>query len=200
MARRQHEKSMETHDEIRASALCLFGEKGFNATTISEITDHAGYAKGNFYRYWKSKDDLFLNIMEEKYCLYREHRVAALSHASNIDDTIDVIIDFLEKILDDGKWARVFLEFTIHASGNEEVRRELNKGLYRLSNDLFADILEPYRKEPTYASKKLGGIFTALFEGFLIQMLLGNTDIDKEDLRRAIRILVLHIDTPDSHL
>lgn len=187
---------METHDELRASAVHLFGEKGFNATTISEITDHAGYAKGNFYRYWKSKDDLFLNIMEEKYQLYRARRVESLNRASSMDDVIAVIIDFLEQILDDGKWARVFLEFTIHAAGNEDVRSELNRGFYRLSSDLFADIVSPHREELTYSSKKLGGIVTALFEGFLIQMLLGSTVIDKEDLRQAIRTLVLHIDNP----
>ena len=187
---------METHDELRASAVCLFGEKGFNATTISEITDHAGYAKGNFYRYWKSKDDLFLNIMEEKYQLYRTHRVDFLNCASSMDDVISVIVDFLEQILDDGKWARVFLEFTIHASGNDGVKSKLNKGLYRLSSELFADIVEPHRDNPIYPSHKLGGIVTALFEGFLIQILLGNPAINKEDLRQAIRTLVLHIDNP----
>lgn len=187
---------METHDELRASAVYFFGEKGFNATTISEITDHAGYAKGNFYRYWKSKDDLFLSIMEEKYQLYRSRRVESLNQASTMDDVIEVIIDFLEQILDDGKWARVFLEFTIHAAGNEEVRRELNKSFYRLSSDLFADIVEPHRENPIYSSRKLGGIVTALFEGFLIQILLGSKSIDKEDLRQAIRTLVLHIDNP----
>ena len=185
---------METHDELRASAVHLFGEKGFNATTISEITDHAGYAKGNFYRYWKSKDDLFLSIMEEKYQLYRSRRVESLDQASSIDDVIEVIIDFLEQILDDGKWAKVFLEFTIHAAGNEDVRSELNREFYRLSSDLFAGIVETHRDNPIYPSKKLGGIVTALFEGFLIQILLGSTVIDKEDLRQAIRTLVLHID------
>ncbi|SCY66698.1 TetR/AcrR family transcriptional regulator [Desulfoluna spongiiphila] len=196
MARRQQEKSMETHDELRASAVHFFGEKGFNTTTISEITEHAGYAKGNFYRYWKSKDDLFLSIMEEKYRLYRARRVDSLNQASSMDDVIGVIIDFLEQILDDGKWARVFLEFTIHASGNDDVRKELNKSFYRLSSDLFADIVAPHRRDPVYPSKKLGGIVTALFEGFLIQILLGANSIDKEDLRTAIRTLVLHIDNP----
>ena len=186
---------METHDELRASAVHLFGEKGFNATTISEITDHAGYAKGNFYRYWKSKDDLFLTIMEEKYQLYRSRRVESLGQASTMDDVIEVIIDFLEQILDDGRWARVFLEFTIHAAGHDEVRRELNKSLYRLSSDIFAEIVEPYREAgATYPAKKLGSIVTALFEGYLIQMLLGGSTIDKEDLRRAIRAIVVHID------
>ena len=196
MARRQQEKSMETHDELRASAIYLFGEKGFNTTTISEITDHAGYAKGNFYRYWKSKDDLFLSIMEEKYQLYRSRRVASLDQASTMDDVVEVIIDFLEQILDDGRWARVFLEFTIHAAGNEEVRQELNKSFYRLSSDMFADIVEPYRKKgASYTKKKLGGIVTALFEGFLIQVLLGSSVIDKEDLRRAIRAIVLYTES-----
>ena len=59
MANRQKEKSLETKAELRKSAITLFGQQGFIATTIADITRNAGYAKGNFYRYWKNSTFLW---------------------------------------------------------------------------------------------------------------------------------------------
>ena len=189
MARRQQEKSLETRTELRNSAIELFGQNGFNATTIADITRRAGYAKGNFYRYWKSKDDIFLTIMEERFKKYREGREEALANATGLEEVLDVILNFLGAIIDDGIWPKVFLEFTIHASGNNELRLELHKGIYRLSSDLFADIFQPYQATD-YPVKKIGGLVTALFEGYLIQSLLGMKVVGKEDLMKAVITLI----------
>lgn len=193
MARRQQEKSLETRNELRNSAIELFGLNGFNATTIADITRNAGYAKGNFYRYWKSKDDIFLTIMEERFKQYREGRDEALAGAKNLEEVIAVILRFLGTIIDDGIWPKVFLEFTIHASGNNELRLELHKGIYRLSSDLFADIFEPYMSTG-YPVNKIGGLVTALFEGYLIQSLLGMKVVEKDDLMKAVMTLIKRIE------
>lgn len=56
-------------------AKALFSDKGFKDTNISEITQKAGMAVGTFYKYYPSKDKLFMDIfMDEnaklkKYCL-----------------------------------------------------------------------------------------------------------------------------------
>lgn len=192
MANRQKEKSLETRAELRSSAITLFGQKGFISTTIADITRNAGYAKGNFYRYWRSKDDIFLTIMEERFKKYREGREDALAEAETLEEVLDVILHFLGTIIDDGIWAKVFLEFTIHASGNNELRLELQKGIYRLSSDLFADIFEPY-KVSDYPVKKIGGLVTALFEGYLIQSLLGMKVVDREDLMKAVITIIKSI-------
>ncbi|HYG59176.1 MAG TPA: TetR/AcrR family transcriptional regulator [Symbiobacteriaceae bacterium] len=51
-------------EELRAAliqtGLRLFAEKGFAATTVDEITTAAGVAKGTFYNYFKTKEDLAL--------------------------------------------------------------------------------------------------------------------------------------------
>lgn len=51
-------------EQIRSSliqiGLKLFAEKGFAATTVDEITAGAGVAKGTFYNYFKTKEDLAL--------------------------------------------------------------------------------------------------------------------------------------------
>lgn len=192
MARRQQEKSFETYEELRESAVTLFETKGFNQTTIAEITKNAGYAKGNFYRYWKSKDDIFLTIMEERFKAYRHERKDALEKASKVEDVLAIVVNFLERILDDGNWAKVFLEFTIHASGNDDVRKEVRKGIYRLSSDLFAEMFEPF-KVSDYPVNKIGALVSAMFEGFMIQNLLGINVVSKDDLMRAILTLIRHI-------
>lgn len=190
MGSRQTEKSQRTRDELLETAEQLFNRNGYTSTTVADITQSAGYAKGTFYLYWKSKDDLFLSIMARRLAGYREARQEGLQNAKNIKDVLEVLIDFLETIIDDDNWAKVFLEFTIYASGRKRLRRELNKSIYRLSLDLFAEIIEPF-KTTDFPSKKIGALVTALFEGFLIQNLLEIRAIDKEDLRKAILTLAL---------
>ena len=46
------------------AALQLFAEKGIEATSIQQITDHCGISKGAFYLSFKSKDELVFSIIE----------------------------------------------------------------------------------------------------------------------------------------
>lgn len=45
-------------DELMEAAQALFIQKGVEATTISEIVERAGVAKGTFYHYFTSKNDM----------------------------------------------------------------------------------------------------------------------------------------------
>ncbi|WP_084287804.1 TetR/AcrR family transcriptional regulator [Desulfovermiculus halophilus] len=195
MARRQKEKAQQTKEELMQSAARIFERKGFGAATIAEITDHAGYAKGSFYRCWKSKDEIFLDIMEARLREYRTLRQQKMDRAQNLDQMLNVLVDFLETIIDDENWSRVFLEFTIHAFGNKEVREKLNRSSYRLSTDLFSQILAPFIHDSAEA-QKLGAFVIALFEGFLIQQFLESNVLSKQDLRQAILFLGHKFTTP----
>ena len=190
MARKQQEKSLQTQRELRDSAEKLFAAKGFVSTTVAEITSDAGYAKGNFYRHWQSKDEIMLEIIAIKMQSYRAMRDEALKSAGSLDEVMDRILDFLETMIDDRNWCSVFLEFTIHASRNEELRAQLNQSLYRLSNQIFDDIVAPWVKSG-FPARKIGALNTALFEGFLIHSLLGTGTIDRTDFRRAAKRLAL---------
>ncbi|GAB1409483.1 hypothetical protein MASR1M90_06370 [Desulfovibrionales bacterium] len=197
MARKQQEKSLQTQRELLESAEKLFAAKGFVATTIAEITTDAGYAKGNFYRYWDSKDDIMLEIIAHKMQSYRQMRDTALSNASSLVDVMDHILTFLETMIDDRNWSAVFLEFTIHASRDPELRARLNQSIYRLSNDIFEDIVAPHITS-TYPARKIGALNTALFEGFLVHSLLETNTIDRADFRRAAMKLALANATGES--
>ncbi|WP_274363777.1 TetR/AcrR family transcriptional regulator [Paenibacillus thermotolerans] len=68
---------MDKRTHIIETAIKLFAEKGFHASSIQEIADAAGVAKGSMYFYFRSKDDLLLSI----YRYYHELMFAAIEEA-----------------------------------------------------------------------------------------------------------------------
>lgn len=51
----------------------LFSSKGFKDTNVSEITQKAGMAVGTFYKYYPSKEKLFLDIFLEENAKLKKH-------------------------------------------------------------------------------------------------------------------------------
>jgi AcrR family transcriptional regulator len=55
---RRERKKLETRQALLEASLALFREKGYQATTVEEITQRADVAKGTFFNYFASKDAL----------------------------------------------------------------------------------------------------------------------------------------------
>ncbi|MFC7372585.1 TetR/AcrR family transcriptional regulator [Fictibacillus iocasae] len=55
---------MSKKQVIIESALELFSKQGFEATSVQQITDHAGISKGAFYLSFKSKDELIVGLID----------------------------------------------------------------------------------------------------------------------------------------
>lgn len=53
---------MDLKDKIMEAAWDLFQQKGYTATTVKEIIEHAGTSKGGFYYYFTAKDELLNSL------------------------------------------------------------------------------------------------------------------------------------------
>jgi AcrR family transcriptional regulator len=51
-------------ERVLAAALELFGERGYDATSIADIGDRAGIAKSLLYHYFGSKAKLYEAVLE----------------------------------------------------------------------------------------------------------------------------------------
>jgi AcrR family transcriptional regulator len=54
-------KKTATRDRVRACALRLFREQGYNATTVEQIAAAAGVSHMTFFRYFPAKEDVALS-------------------------------------------------------------------------------------------------------------------------------------------
>ncbi|MCR4471790.1 MULTISPECIES: TetR/AcrR family transcriptional regulator [unclassified Burkholderia] len=63
-------KQAYVQDEIIASAVVLFAERGFRAVTIDDIAANLGYTKSVVYYYFKSKNEILWQIFNRIYDSY----------------------------------------------------------------------------------------------------------------------------------
>jgi len=80
IGRRQRRRA-ETRDRIFRSALQLFAEHGFTATTVEEITEAADVGKGTFFNYFRNKEDVLSALAEVQLDKYARSIQAAESGA-----------------------------------------------------------------------------------------------------------------------
>jgi len=59
---RTDDKKNERKAAIYQAAYTLFKEKGYDGVSFNGIAAHAGFTKSNMYRYFSSKEDIFLNV------------------------------------------------------------------------------------------------------------------------------------------
>ncbi|MBD9366637.1 TetR/AcrR family transcriptional regulator, partial [Leuconostoc mesenteroides] len=65
-SKQKYEKSQK----IAQSALKLFEESSFDEITMEKIAQDAGVAKGTLFNYYKTKENIFMNLLLEGYQIF----------------------------------------------------------------------------------------------------------------------------------
>ena len=63
---RRERKKDETRQRIFDAAIALFREKGFEATTVDEITEKADVGRGTFFNHFPRKETVLAYLSEER--------------------------------------------------------------------------------------------------------------------------------------
>jgi AcrR family transcriptional regulator len=88
----QHEP---TRDRLISTALRLFGEKGYQSTSVADVQRESGCHSGSFYHFFPTKQDLLLAVLER----YRTGIVPMLIEPAwaGVDDPIERIFALLAR-------------------------------------------------------------------------------------------------------
>ena len=99
--------------ELLAAALALFIEKGFDATRTEEIAARAGVSKGTLYLYFDRKEDLFTDLVAERFfCKFPFESDVGLEARSASDVLRDVVVAWRTSLIEGQVGGVVKLVFT----------------------------------------------------------------------------------------
>lgn len=94
-ARKQQAQQMRSR--IRQAALDLFDKEGFENVSVEQIAQAAGCSVGNIYHYFKSKDELSLQMTANVDRIYSE--LAEQYSADEFTPAMDKLLDFMCRAL-----------------------------------------------------------------------------------------------------
>jgi AcrR family transcriptional regulator len=78
--------------EIMGAARDVFARKGFSETTMDDIADAAGLAKGTLYLYFKSKRDLYMAALKHGIAELNAQTVRAVDSAKGAREKIRALV------------------------------------------------------------------------------------------------------------
>jgi AcrR family transcriptional regulator len=71
----------ESRDELLKAGLRVFARRGYSQAGVEEIATEAGYSKGAFYWHFSGKEDLLMELLEERIDTPMREMVALLESA-----------------------------------------------------------------------------------------------------------------------
>ena len=150
---------------------------------MDRVAQEAGYTKGAFYAHFKSKEELFLVMLDERFAaeIERLDRILAGEREPG-EEARDAAQDFIAFVHSDPAWPKLYFEFAAYAARNEAFRRELAKRQRALRERM----VEIYRRwsadfpaEPPLPLPDIAVMTFAMADGFLLDQLI-DPELDDE--------------------
>lgn len=182
------EAKQQRKKRILDAALECFSTKGYYASTVDDIVKFCGLSKGAVYNYFKSKEEIFLSLLEE-----RNERVM-----EKLKEELAVISSPLEKLkhwihsdipydAKKKKFMHVHIESWLYASDAPDVQRVLKERFdasFQLTEDIIRQGQEQGEIRPAIEPRAAAAMFWSLHDGIWLHV---SIDYDKEMLEKRIK-------------
>lgn len=194
-AKRKQREYEARRQEILAAAERLFSKNGFFKTSMAEIAAASQFAMGTLYRFFKSKEEIYISIVEAKVEELARLLDQAIAQATSAADKINAFIRVKLEYADRNRdFFRIYVsewsgfEWTIKSAFGERVWK-----LYTAQVDLVADLIRQgirrneFRKiDHKDGSLALHGMLNSTMYMWILQEKPTGALVDKKDLISAL--------------
>ena len=178
------ERQAQTRSSLMEAAAKVFARRGLQRASIDEVAAEAGYTKGAFYANFRSKEDLFLAMLDERFAT----RLSEVERRTETDEAPEeqarlAGADFGRAIAGDPEWERLFFEFATHAARDERFREELvtrYRSLRARVTEAYRNRIERFGMEPPVPLEEISLMTFAMAKGVALEKLLEPEAIDDE--------------------
>ena len=191
-----------TRRHLMDAAATVFARDGFHGASLDDVAATAGFTKGAVYSNFKSKEDLFLAVFDDR--LVQEHdemqRVLADPVVVNgLTEQLPRVRGVIENTCDD-EWTALYLEFVLYAKRNPEAAEKLAASARRQREWTIAMLEQQYVSigaEPNFAIPVLAMLSISLFEGLSLGRLADPSAFTQDVLTDVLTFLYESIGVND---
>lgn len=159
----------KTKRKIFEASMKLFAEKGYDATSIEEITATVGVAKGTLYYHFSSKEEIFNFLVEEGIKLLQNSIDIKTSKLPNYIDKLKAIILIQIKIV--VKYEDIITILLTQFLGKKARNQKCQKLVYEYINKIEGDCKGRYKKRTNKTRKFSSNSIRNLWINMLITCL-----------------------------
>jgi AcrR family transcriptional regulator len=176
---------------ILDGAAGVFAQKGYQQTTIDDIATSLKMSKGAIYLYFKTKEDLYVSVLETIY----ERRFVTLSTAYEENDSITVkfekIMNRLGSLVnhDDYVFIRLSLEGYLeseHIPRLQTIKTESHQHFYNFINGLLQEGQLSGQINRDLNLPSVTAAIMAVADGLMLHSLVESWGINPERVRRIV--------------
>ena len=190
----REERRAHTRSCLMAAAGRIFSSQGLQQASIDDVAEEAGFTKGAFYANFRSKEELFLAMLDERFAARLEQIERVLASDGGLEEqTRQAGADFAAMLRADPEWERLFFEFSAYAARNADFREELVTR-YRSLRDAIASALERAKEhhdgEAAVDLRQVSMMLFAISNGFALEKLLEGDAIDDDLYETMLLVFV----------
>lgn len=174
---RKAREGLQRRREILDAAEHLFGKQGFYSTSMAEIAGASEFAVGSLYQFFKSKEEVYVALMEEKFEVFIRQVRAEVDGAPGPLEKIDALIgtklQFFEKHRDFFKIYATELggaDCSVKGPPGQKLMRQF-KGYMEIISNVIREGMESgviRKADPDSLAFVLNGIMTALIRPWIL--------------------------------
>lgn len=133
----KHElKTRETRELLLRAAETIFVRDGYEGAELGEIASLAGRTKGAIYAQFKSKEDIFLALIEDNMARHRARMANLIKNSTSVEGNIAVMRQYFLDMAEEGSFPLLMLEFKLYCIRNPQSQKRLQQLFAgRLSSD-----------------------------------------------------------------
>ena len=186
--RNKHQERTEaTQAKLLVAAQEVFTRDGFANARLEQIAAEAGYTRGAIYAHYKSKEDLFLALFEQRMRMVIAEIAALIERFDRPEDRLRHFRSMLVRKSSDRSWAILVLEFKLFALRQPKLKARLQRNLAMLHatsksdflHALFGELKPKAQREVERRLALLGTIMTAaVLESHFHPDTLSGKDLD----------------------
>ena len=177
-------------EELLHAAMDLFSKKGFDLTTVEDITRTAYVAKGTFYNFFPKKEDVLLYFLDKEFSKSINEIQRKMPLTSTIAEKIELLIaTYIKYIFPNKEFSAVLIKERVINLGTGSNRNELD--LMRELAVLFDEAKQRGEIRDDIESGHLAEMVFAIYTMYVIYWTNGFIKTKKQCIERIREVSLL---------